>query len=239
MLFMRDSKHKGLLLSIAAAALILSLAALYWWQRGDAFSVQPSSDMAASETDKLNDALKSFIDVANDVSSIQLGAAYNYSFVRYGNSANFGILRCRDEVRCDNMVEKPVAKFEQPNQPSPDSAEVDPKTDLVVSLHRAVPGFVGGDLPQSEIEVKVREFLNRAYPVFTSIESTLTFRPGMKGVRLNNGNYFFRWEDASYTLPDGLSVEVQPFVQIGITSSGFIFSYDNTIDLYRDALTEL
>ena len=75
---------------------------------------------------------------------------------------------------------------------------------------------------------------------FAQIEPTLTFNPGMKGVHLNNGNYFFSWEDSNYQkqLPQGVQTDRAPFIQVGITSSGYIFSYNNTIDLYRNALKE-
>lgn len=225
---------KSKLTMAIVAGVVLIGGALYLWQQNDAsFADNTNSSHQAV------DVLKSFVETANQVSGIESGAAFNYSLVGSGNPSNYGILRCRDEVRCDNAVPKQVAKFQQPNQPSPDTAEVDTDTNAVVSLHRAVPSFVGGELPETEIERRVRDFLARVYPDFAAAEPTLTFDPGMKGVRLNNGNYFYRWNDDAFTLPDGLSAEVQPFVQVGITASGFIFSYDNTIDLYHDALSEL
>jgi len=106
---------------------------------------------------------------------------------------------------------------------------------MVISLHRAVPEFVGGEYPMDEIERIAKAFLEKIYPDFKNIESTLTPDQNMKGARLNNGNYFFRWDDVAYkdTLPEGVQVEVDPFIQIGITASGFIFSYDNTVALSR------
>lgn len=184
-------------------------------------------------------ALRSFVEAANEASGIQTGDTFNYSFVGYGNNANFGILRCVSEVRCDPAVERQVAKFQQPNQPSPDSADVDVASNQVVSFHRAVPSVAGSEYSQTEIEAKVREFLGRVYPDFKATERTLTFAPGMKGVRLNNGNYIYRWEDRNYKLPDGLSTNMVPFVQVDITASGFIFGYDNTITMYHDALKDL
>lgn len=180
-------------------------------------------------------SLQSFMNTANEASGIQSGAEFNYSLVSYGNPANFSVQRCRDEVRCDVVAPTPVAKFQQPNQPSPDTAEVDPTTDTVISLHRAVPEFVGGEYSATEIEGIVRAFLDQAYPEFKNLEPALTFDSGMKGSRLNNGNYFFRWDDTAYkdTLPEGVQVELDPFIQIGITASGFIFSYDNTVALSR------
>jgi hypothetical protein len=183
--------------------------------------------------------LRAFVDIANKSSGIQSGTAFNYVQVGVGNQTNFGIVRCMNEVRCDNVVQKQVVKFEQSNQLSPDTAEADASTDTVVSLHRAVPTFVGDEYTPEQIEKTARDFLEQVYPEFKTIEPTLTFAPGMKGARLNNGNYFFRWNDEQFKLPDGLSTDVPPFVQVGITASGFIFSYDNTIPLYRSALAEL
>ncbi|MCR4263721.1 MAG: hypothetical protein NUV98_03330 [Candidatus Roizmanbacteria bacterium] len=180
------------------------------------------------------DALRSFVDTMNKASGIESGAIFNYVSNDTGNATNFGIVRCVDEVRCDLVVRNEVAKFQQPNSPSPDLAEVDMKRSWVVSVHRAVPGYeIKGELPPAEIERIAREFLTTVYPEFLNIESSLTFSPGMKGTRLNNGNYFFRWNDEKYTVPEGLSMDLPPFIQVSITSGGFIFGYDNTVSLYR------
>jgi hypothetical protein len=180
------------------------------------------------------------VDIANKSSGIESGAAFNYTFIDNGNPANFGIVKCSDEVRCDRVTKAKVARFQQSNRPSPDFAEVDVTTNKVVSLHRAVPDYdTGGNQSQEQIERTVRDFLSKVYPQFVNIEKSLTFEPGMKGTRLNNGNYFFRWVDKKSGLPEGLQTDVEPFVQVGITASGFIFSYDNTVDLYQNALTEL
>lgn len=193
----------------------------------------------AANSEAQTAVLRSFVEAANEASGIQFGAAFNYSFVGYGSNANFGILRCVNEVHCDPGVERQVAKFQQTNQPSPDSADVDVASNQVVSFHRAVPSVAGSEYSQTEIEAKVKGFLDRVYPDFKTTGQTLTFAPGMKGVRLNNGNYSYRWEDRSYKLPDGLSTNAVPFVQVDITASGFIFGYDNTITMYRDALRDL
>ena len=230
MLLGQTTRQILLAILVGAAVLIMAMVGLYWWQSGDAGQAPPNSD---TQTDQSAAALVAFVNAANEVSGIQSGAVFNYSLIGYGNPTNFGIMNCRDEVRCDPVVEKQVAKFQQPNQPSPDMAEVDTDTNAVVSLHRAVPSFVGDELQQEEIEQRVRDFLSRVYPDFATIEATLTFNPGMKGTRLNNGNYFFRWNDERYAVP-GLDVELAPFVQVSITASGFIFGYDNTIQMYRN-----
>ena len=202
------------------------------------FAFNRTPDQTTQPTERSENeiaSLRSFINIANEASGIQSGAEFNYSLVGYGNPINFSVQRCRDEVRCDVVDPKPVAKFQQPNQPSPDTAEVDPMTDTVISLHRAVPEFAGGEYPAAEIERIARAFLDQVYPEFKTIEPTLTFDPGMKGTRLNNGNYFFRWNDPAFKqmLPDGVQAEIDPFIQVGITAGGFIFSYENTVFLSR------
>jgi len=105
--------------------------------------------------------------------------------------------------------------------------------DATKPFHRDVPDFaIDGNYPQKDLENKVRQFLSEVYPEFANIESNLTFNPGMKDTRLNNGNYFFRWNDERFALPTGLSTDVPPFVQVSISARGFIFSYTNTLPLY-------
>jgi len=176
-------------------------------------------------------SLESLVTAANEASGIQSGAAFDYALVSIGNPSNFAVVRCRDEVRCDRVVKHQIAKFEQANTPAADTAEVDLESSTVTSLHRAVPAFANGEYPKEQIEQTVRDFLMRVYPQFPAMESLLTFDPSMKGVRFNNSNYFFRWNDNNYTLPEGVSIEVQPYIQVSITSGGFIFGYDNTIVL--------
>ncbi|MFA6385966.1 MAG: hypothetical protein WCW29_04450 [Candidatus Paceibacterota bacterium] len=185
------------------------------------------------------ESLQSFINTANVASGITSGAVFNYKPNGYGNPANFTVTRCVDEVRCDIAIRLEVARFQQSNSPSEDLAEVDILTNKVVSLHRAVPSYVTrDDISQAEIESIAREFISIVYPEFSSVESSLAYDPGMKRGRLNNGNYFFRWNDMSYKLPEGLSMDIPPFIQVGITSSGFIFGYDNTIQIARNISKE-
>jgi len=197
--------------------------------------IQPTTDQSEQQMA----SLRSFVNAANEASGIQSGAVFSYSLVSYGNPVNFSIQRCLDEVRCDVVVPTPVAKFQQPSQPSPDTAEIDSKTNTVISLHRAMPEFDGGEYSSAEVERIARAFLERVYPEFKTLEPTLTFEPGMKGTRLNNGNYFFRWDYEKIQLPDGLTFELTPFIQVSITAGGFIFGYDNTIPLYQNSLANL
>lgn len=228
MLLMRNSKHKKLLISLFSVLIVIG----GWLVIKEISETKSPGGQIPHEQAEV-DALRSFVAVANESSGIQSGAVFNYSLVNYGNPSNFSIQNCRDEVRCDVVNPVSVAKFQQSNHPSPDYAEVETKTNTVVSLHRAVPEFVGGEYPSDEVEQIARAFLLKVYPDFNAVESSLTPGQNMKGSRLNNGNYFFRWDDTAYkdTLPEGVQVELDPFIQIGITASGFIFSYDNTVAL--------
>ncbi len=46
-------------------------------------------------------------------------------------------------------------------------------------------------------------------------------------------NYFFRWEDPTKTLPDGMT----PFIQIGLSSEGELLNYVNTISAAQQKQT--
>jgi hypothetical protein len=195
--------------------------------------------VSQTDLDKATASLKSVVDTANRLSGTS-GASFGFQVQpTYGHYANFGIVKNVNEVKSVGLVDEMAIIFSGKN--NDDHAEVDPKTTQVISLHRSVDySNTPKEKTQAQIETEVRAFLSEVYPAFAQVEPTLTFSPGMKGVRLNNGNYFFSWDDLNYQkqLPDGVETERAPFIQIGITSSGFIFSYNNTVDLYRNALQE-
>lgn len=85
-----------------------------------------------------------------------------------------------------------------------------------------------------ELEKIARKFVERVYPDFTRIESTLEFSSGGKRA----ANSFFRWEDKRFALPQGLEMDLLPFIQVGINSNGYIFSYNNTVQLYLNLSKE-
>jgi len=190
---------------------------------------------AVSQTDlsQATAALKSVVEATG-------GAPYDFNAQpTYGHFANFGIVKNVNEVKSVGLVDETAIIFR--GSTDNDNAEVDPKTNQVVSLHRSTDySNTAPAKSEAEIEAAVRAFLTKIYPNFAQIESTLTFTPSMKGVRLNNGNYFYDWEDNNYQkqLPSDVETERAPFIQVGITTSGQIFSYNNTIDLYRNALKE-
>lgn len=168
------------------------------------------------------------------------GGTYDFTAQpTYGHYANFGLVRNVNEVKSVGLVDETAIIFR--GGTDNDYAEVDPKTNEVVSLHRSIDyNSTAPAKSEAEIEAAVHSFLAKVYPDFSQVEPTLTFTPSMKGTRLNNGNYFYDWEDNDYAkqLPSDVQAERAPFIQVGITSSGQIFSYNNTIDLYRNALQE-
>lgn len=223
-------KRNTLLIGGLIGIVVLAGASIY------AFTASPKAEtLVIGNPQSQVDALRSFVDEANKASGITSGAVFNYESSGYGGSANFGIVRCVNEVRCDGVIVPQVARYHQSNSPSDDLAEVDVTSNKVVSLHRAVPTYaIKGELPEAEVERIAREFLATVYPEFANVEASLIYDPGMKGNRLNNGNYFFRWNDMGYALPEGLSMDVPPHIQVSITSSGFVFGYDNTLQLSRN-----
>lgn len=217
---------------IGALFVVLLVGVVIYVSQNKGFSPSQSE----SFVDQASDELKDVLNVANEISGITSGAVFNFEVTSTdGRFANFGVLRYRDDVRGDTVVEEHAILFKEIGGSG--NAEVERGTNKVVSFRRSVPSFATGEYPAAEIESRVRQFLARVYPEFQSMESSLTFNPGMKGTRLNNGNYFFRWDDTSFKVPEGLSIDVAPNIQVGITTSGFIFAYENTIQLYY-ALSE-
>ncbi|MFA6407282.1 MAG: hypothetical protein WCV80_01070 [Candidatus Paceibacterota bacterium] len=195
--------------------------------------------VSQAELDRATASLKSAINVADQLSGTT-GTSFTFQAQpTYGHYGNFGLVKYVNQVKGVGLVDETAVTFH--GETDNDNAEVDSKTGQVISFHRSIDHTnPGKEKTQAEIETTMRIFLNEVYPDFKQVEPTLTFSPGIKGVRLNNGNYFFDWEDNDYQkqLPEGVETERAPFIQVGITSSGYIFSYNNTIDIYRNALKE-
>lgn len=221
--------------------IVIILVGIYWWQRGDSRLVQPQSNQQDVIENRATNALKAVVDVANELSGITSSAVFNFELVDMdGKSANFGIVKY-DGMRGEPIVEEHMIIFEEvASRENPvltnNTAEVDFVTNKVVAMHRTPSQNHGGDKSPDELEETARQFIKRVYPEFS--ESTLKFNPGMKGVRLNNGNYFFRWDDEQFAVPKGLEMDVSPFIQVGITASGYIFGYNNTVGLYHNLSKE-
>ena len=186
---------------------------------------------------KATEALRSLVDVANELSGITSGAEFNFELVATnGRSGKFGISKT-DGVRSEDIVEEHMVIFRQVATdelfPKSYSSEVDIATNRVISMHRTPVDF-GGVKPADDLETIARQFVERVYPDFARIESTFEFSSSGKG----ETNLFFRWDDKRFALPKGLEMDLNPFIQVGITSSGIIFSYDNTVPLYLNLSRE-
>ncbi|KKS36862.1 MAG: hypothetical protein A3G49_03840 [Candidatus Sungbacteria bacterium RIFCSPLOWO2_12_FULL_41_11] len=182
---------------------------------------------------KATEALKSVVDIANQLSGITSGAVFNFEVTDVdGRSGNFGIVRYIDEVKGERIVEEHFVTFKNQNYAS----EVHRDTNAVVSMHRSVSEFAvsGSPYPVDKLEETVRQFVERVYPEFTRRESTLEYDPGSKDAPGVATNYFFRWNDKQFAVPNGLEMDLPPFIQVGINANGFIFSYENTVQLYHN-----
>lgn len=216
---------------IAGIIIVVVAGGIYWWQRGDALLVQPPSDQQNIIENRTANALKAVVDAANELSGITSGAVFNFEVVDTdGKSANFGIVQY-DGVRGERVVEEHVVTFREVGTPTNNTAEVDRDTNRVVAMHRTLRAS-GGYV--DKLEAVARQFVKRVYPEFAQIESTLEFDTGSKNAPGVATNYFFRWNDKRFAVPKGLEMDLPPFIQVGITMDGFIFSYDNTVQLYHN-----
>lgn len=186
--------------------------------------------VSQAELSQATASLKSAIEAAGGTFDFQAQPTY-------GHYANFGIVQQVNEVKSIGLVEEMALTFR--GRTENENAEVDPKTGQVVTFHRETD-YSGTAKTHAELETIIRAFLNEVDPEFAAIESTLTFENNSKTGRPEGSNVFFTWNDMNYQkqLPDGVETERAPFVQVGITSNGFIFSYNNTINVYRNALKE-
>jgi hypothetical protein len=83
------------------------------------------------------------------------------------------------------------------------------------------PQTSGATLSQDELQAIAEELVRRELPAFDELRDRLAFEVGAKDGGLN----FFRWEQPGVDEPSGLP----PLAQVGITDSGEIFSYINTL----------
>jgi len=189
------------------------------------------------ELDRAIASLKNAVNVADQVSGTT-GTSFDFKAQStYGHYANFGVVKYVNEVKGVGLVDEQSIIFI--GKDNNEIAEVEPKTGQVVSFRRGTE-YVGTAKTRTELGAVARAFLNEVYPNFSRVEPTLTFADNSKTGRPEGSNYFFTWNDLGYEkeLPEGVEAERAPFIQVGITSSGFIFSYNNTVDLYTNALQE-
>lgn len=186
--------------------------------------------VSQAELDKATASLKRVVEAAGGTFDFQAQPTY-------GHYGNFGLVKYVNEVKGVGLVDEMSVTFT--GKTDNDNAEVDSKTGQVVSFHH-VADYTGDTKTYAQLEETVRIFLGKVYPDFVQIEPTLTSANNSKTGRPEGNNIFFTWNDMNYEkqLPEGIEAERAPFIQVGITSAGHIFSYNNTIDLYRNALKE-
>lgn len=192
---------------------------------------------------KATEALHSLVNTADRLSSMhgtQFATQFNFEVASLdGKFTNFGILRYVDDVRADSVIEEHAVVFREGGTSENNLAEVDRDTSKVVSMHRKIQ-YSDYQSTKEELEKIVRQFLketgNDPDKLVSEFGSAIEFSASSKGI--DGGfkwpNYFFRWEEKGFALPKGVEMELAPFMQVGITSGGFIFSYDNTIQLYHN-----
>lgn len=197
-------------------------------------------------------SLKDTLNIANQLYGITEGAAFGYKPLNdYGTSGNFGVYKGSTGER---LIEEKFVQFEDVNNTAEQgtnySAVVDSKTNKVVSFVRKPHyGFCkegqsspcGNVMDQAKLGQLVQQFLEQVEPEFKKLTSNLAQYRVEKKAGQGGDNYFFRWEDGGFKdkLPVGVEIDNSPMIQVGITSTGFIFSYDNTMSLYQDALKQL
>lgn len=195
----------------------------------------------AIEESSLNEAatsLKEAIDLANRMSGVTENTDFAFTpRPIYGRHANFGIVQPVNEVKSVGLVDEMAINFS--GATNNEHAEVNSKTNQVIAFHRETD-YSGETKTAEELEQIARQYVERIDPSFSETESSLSFEDNSKTGQSEDSNYFFTWNDLSFAdeLPEGVETERPPFIQVGITSSGYIFSYNNTISIYRDALQE-
>lgn len=96
----------------------------------------------------------------------------------------------------------------------------------------AKPPLSDEELKQTAIDF-LTELLGEAE--LKEVESSFDFSYDSNYDQVNYwGNYFFRWQNNNYTPPKGCAILMPPFIQVGITKSGHIFSYENTASFFED-----
>ena len=113
-----------------------------------------------------------------------------------------------------------VARFEDERGTSYLVAVVAGKV-LEIDPGAASPPSAGPALSRDELQTIAEDLIRREFPDFEAMREQLTFEAGAKSGGVN----FFRWGLAAPT-DDG---SMPPLAQVGITESGEIFSYINTL----------
>jgi hypothetical protein len=222
---------------IAAVVVLAATAAAYL-----APSAKPTRSVAVPSANALDDpdtqALRQVIETADRLSGFPPSAFTLAVVDRKGRSGNFGVYLGSTGER---LAEERFVQFSSPeNLATPnENAEVDPATHRVVALHRNQQ-FSSTTKIEAELDRIVQDFVRAVEPDFAALTReipryTVDTKSGPRGEV-----YFFRWRDAAYRshFKPGVEIDNEPVMQVGINDSGYIFSYDNTLALYRNALNQ-
>jgi hypothetical protein len=139
----------------------------------------------------------------------------------FGNPALHPVLQGVAALINSPNGDRPAAYFEDDqlrywvDQATGQVVEVDPKGQQ--------PDWTSPALPETELRARAEQFILRATPDFPSRQAGLAFQAGSKDGVL----YFYRWEDHQ---AKGW-ISQPPLAQVGVTVSGRVVSYLNTLFL--------
>lgn len=152
------------------------------------------------------EAIRSFLQDPTRLVPSGIPSAIGFREVTYMGNSPSGVLR--------------VARFEDERGVSYLVAVVAGKV-LEMDPGASQPQVSGPTLSQEELQAIAEGLIRRELPAFDELRDRLAFEAGAKDEGLN----FFRWEQPGLHESGGLP----PLAQVGITDSGEIFSYINTL----------
>ena len=128
----------------------------------------------------------------------------------------------------ESVVQQATTRF-QAN--AGEYALVDTTAGTVVVLRRE-PRHSQEKKSEAELEKTARSFLKAvgADPgrIIEEFGSAIEFTS-----RHADSLHYFTWTDSQFSLPEGLATNKRLVTEVGITSSGYIFSYDNTMRFFH------
>ncbi len=237
------TKNKAIIAVIAVVAVLGAIGGVYYLS---ASKTPLSGDLPASGTiltadqkAKANSILKEVLNQADQAS----GSKQVYDFApleNFGRSGNFGVYISSNGER---LADENFVQFQNTSTTesagTSENAVVDLNSNSVVGFNRSVPHDTLKTKTEAELYQLATNFLKSTEPDFDQLTKGITYQTNKKTAPERDDNYFFTWNDMSYKskLPAGVEIDREPFIQVGITSGGYIFSYDNTMRLYQDALS--
>lgn len=236
------TKNKAIIAVIAVVAVIGAIGGVYYLS---ASKTPLSGDLPASGTiltadqkAQANSILKGVLDAADKAS----GAQQVYDFApleNFGRSGNFGVYISSNGER---LADENFVQFQKTSTTesagTSENAVVNLNSNSVIGFNRSVPHDTLKTKSETELYQLALSFLKSVEPGFDQLTKNIAYQTNKKTAPERDDNYFFTWNDMGYKskLPAGVEIDREPFIQVGITSNGYIFSYDNTMRLYQDAL---